>query len=120
MCVLSLFPNNMETENKDYIINIRVSRETYDKVKQKASENRESISNLVRKVIEDSSEIISDLSRDIFNKGEKFSDIVSYHKAQLAKDMQCGKCGKDILKGETATVGENSKGKRYYFCSECK
>ena len=110
----------METENKDYIINIRVSRETYDKVKQKASENRESISNLVRKVIEDSSEVISDLSRDIFGKGEKFSDIVSYHKAQLAKDIKCDRCARTIIKGEMATVGENNKGKRYYFCSECK
>lgn len=107
-------------ENKDYIINIRVSKDTYEKIKNKASENRESVSNLVRKVIEDSSEIISDLSREIFGKGAKYSDVVIYYKAQLAKETKCDKCGKTITKGEVATIGENDKGKKYYFCSECK
>src|SRR3989344_4274039 len=49
-------------ESKDYIINLRVSRATYDKVKQKAKENRETVSNLLRKVIDDSAEIVTDFS----------------------------------------------------------
>lgn len=110
-------------ENKDYIINFRVSRKTYEKIKEKAKENRESISNLARKAMEDSVEIIHDLSREIFGKGEKkekFEDIVSFHKAQFAKDMECASCGKAITKGAVGVVGENKTGKKYYFCADCR
>lgn len=108
-------------ENKDYIINFRVSRKTYEKIKEKAKENRESISNLARKAVEDSAEIISDLSREIFGKGEnKFEDIVSFHKAQFAQDMKCASCGKMIAKGTVGVVGETKAGKRYYFCTDCR
>lgn len=110
-------------ENKDYIINFRVSRKTYEKMKQKAKENRESVSNLARKAIEDSVEIIHDLSREIFGTGDKknkFEDIVSFHRAQFAQDMECASCGKTISKGTVGVVGENKAGKKYYFCADCK
>lgn len=109
------------TENKkDYIINLRVSRETYDKIKEKANENRETISNLLRKVIDDSGEIISDVSEEIFGKKQSFNDIISYHKSILAKDASCSKCKKKILKGKPATIGETRTNKKYIFCLACK
>jgi len=110
-------------DNKDYIINFRVSRKTYEKIKEKAKENRESISNLARKAVEDSAEIISELSKEIFGKGEdkeKFGDIVSFHKAQFAQDMECVSCDKVIAKGSVGVVGENKTGKKYYFCTDCR
>ena len=109
-------------ENKDYIINLRVSRATYEKVKEKARENRESISNLVRKAVDDSVEIISDLSDEIFGKDKnaKFKDVVSYHRVKTAKEIKCDKCSVLIPSGETATIGETASAKKYFFCQNCK
>lgn len=110
-----------EEKNKDYIINLRVSRATYEKIKEKARENRESISNLVRKAIDDSSEIISDLSDEIFGrKSNKFEDVSVYYKAQVAKEVECANCKKKIAKGDIATVGETQGAKKYFFCDNCK
>lgn len=112
---------NTDDENKDYIINLRVSRATYEKIKEKAKENRESISNLVRKAIEDSSEIISDLSGEIFGtKKSERTDIASYHRVKAAKDIVCDTCRTKIPTGQTATVGETTGAKKYFFCENCK
>jgi hypothetical protein len=121
----NVFCNTMYyMNNKDYIINLRVSRATYDKIKRKAQENKESISSLIRKTVDDSIEIISDLSGEIFGKnmekGEKFRDIISYHKVKTAQRMKCDKCDKLINIGETATIGETSGIRKYFFCSNCK
>lgn len=112
----------MAEDNKNYVINLRVSKATYEKIKQKARENRESISNLVRKAVEDSSEIISDLSEEIFGKGKdnKFQDVASYHKSKAAKDIKCDKCGAAIAAGAGVTVGETTGAKKYFFCENCK
>lgn len=107
-------------DNKDYIINLRVSRATYDKIKRKAKENQESISTLVRKAIDDSSEIITDLSDELFGKKEKFKDIVGYHKSKAAQNLECAKCGKKIAQGDTVVVGETEGAKKYFFCESCK
>lgn len=107
-------------DNKEYIINLRVSRATYEKIKGKARENRESVSNLVRKAIEDSGEILSNLSDEIFGKGGKYKDIVSYHKAKTAKEIVCGKCGNTISVGDIVTVGETTGAKKYFFCQNCR
>ena len=56
-----------ETDKKDYILNIRISRALYDKVTKKAYENRETTSHLLRKIIEDSAEIVGDLSEELFH-----------------------------------------------------
>ncbi len=111
-----------EKENKDYIINLRVSRATYEKVKQKARENKESISSLLRKVMDDSVEVISDISHDLMGKekGKKFKDIVGYYKLKTAQDIACDQCGSSIVSGETATVGETANAKKYFFCNNCK
>ena len=109
------------TKNKDYIINLRVSRSTYNKIKEKAQENRESVSNLVRKAIDDSSEIISDLSDEIFGrKGDKFKDVAVYYKARIAKEAECANCKKKLAKGSMATVGETQGAKKYFFCDNCR
>ena len=109
-------------ENKDYIINLRVSRATYEKIKEKARENRESISNLVRKTVDDSIEIFSDLSHEILGKekNKKFKDIIGYYKIKTAQDLKCDNCGAVILSGEIATVGETEGVKKYFFCHYCK
>ena len=111
-----------DTNNKDYIINIRVSRKTYDKIKDKAAKNSESVSSLMRNIIDDSVEIVSDLSRDIFGRGKggKFKDVVSYYKASLAQDRACDNCGAEMKKHDTVIVGETSRQKRYYFCEKCR
>lgn len=113
---------NKNNDNKDYIINLRVSRATYEKIKQKAKENRESTSNLVRKIVDDSIEVISELSDELLGKSKnnKFKDIVSYHKVKVAQELKCNKCDKAISIGETITVGETAGAKKYFFCNNCK
>ncbi|MFA6586227.1 MAG: hypothetical protein WCS86_03665 [Candidatus Paceibacterota bacterium] len=113
---------NKNKDNKDYIINLRVSRATYEKIKQKAKENRESTSNLVRKIVDDSIEIISELSDELLGKGgnNKFKNIVGYHKVKVAQELKCDKCDTIIHVGETVTVGETTGTKKYFFCKNCK
>ncbi len=112
---------NNPNDNKDYIINLRVSRATYEKIKQKAKENRESISSLVRKTVGDSVEIISDLSNELLGKDKKgeFKDIISYHKVKVAQEIKCNKCSMNVPIGEIVTVGETMGVKKYFFCSNC-
>lgn len=110
----------MSENNKDYIINIRVSRATYENIRQKAKENRESISNVVRKAINDSAEIISDLSNELFGKKDKFRNVVGYHKSRAAKEIKCSGCGAAIGQGDVVTIGETEGTKKYFFCGNCK
>jgi formamidopyrimidine-DNA glycosylase len=111
-----------ENKNKDYIINLRVSRATYEKIKEKAKENRESISSLVRKTVDDSIEIISDLSDELLGREKKgkFKDVVSYHKVKTARQLDCDQCGAVIGIGEIATAGETTGAKKYFFCQNCR
>src|SRR5687768_1119722 len=110
---------NMD-DSKDYIINLRVSKETYEKIKNKARKNGDTISALLRNVINDSAEIISDLSSDLTGKKKsKFSDIVSYHRGMLAQARACDSCSMEMIKGEITTIGETDKGISYYFCTRC-
>ena len=101
----------MTDKNKDYILNIRVSRETYEKVKDMAKENSESVSALIRKVIKDSDEILG----DIFPRKDKWGDIKTYSTEKAARDIECEKTGKKIKKGSSVIVGQTSSGKRHYF-----
>ncbi|MBI2623810.1 MAG: hypothetical protein HYW65_04590 [Candidatus Liptonbacteria bacterium] len=110
----------MPDDSKDYVINLRVSRATYDKIKRKAVENKESISNLIRKAIDDSAEIIGDLSSEILGKRDKFKDVVGYHKAKAARDLECARCGTAIAAGGVVTVGETEGAKKFFFCENCK
>src|SRR3989338_5857883 len=104
----------MTNSNKDYIINLRVSRETYEKIKRKAKENSENISTLIRNAIDDSTEIISDISNDLFPNKDKFKDIVGYHKFKVAQELECSQCQSKISKGDTATICETAKSKKYF------
>ena len=112
----------MEDGSKDFVINLRVSKETYNKIKSKAKKNGYTISALLRSVINDSAEIISDISQDLSGKkhDHKFGDVISYHKAVLAQSKICDNCSMEMAKGEVTTVGETTKGKSYYFCYRCK
>ncbi len=107
-------------DNKDYIINLRVSRATYDKIRQKARENEESISNLIRKAIDDSVEIFTDLSHDLMGKKDKFKDVIGYHRSKAARDLSCSKCDSTIVAGEIVTIGETEGAKKYFFCQNCQ
>lgn len=97
--------------NKDYILNIRVSKETYEKVKNTAKENSESVSSFVRKVIKDSGEIFN----SVFKKCDTWSGIETYSTEKAARDIVCEKSGKKIKKGSPVVVGETSSGRRHYF-----
>lgn len=101
----------MTDKNKDYILNIRVSKETYEKVKDIAQENSESVSALIRKVIKDSEEILG----DIFPSKGHWDDIKTFSTEKAARDIVCEKTGKKIKKGSPVVVGQTSSGKRYYF-----
>lgn len=106
-------------DTKDYIINIRVTKETYNNVRDSAKANSESISNFIRTLITDSADLVSDFAEGIAGRKKDFRDIISYHKAKLAKAVGCGKCGSTIPEGTVATVGETSSAKKYYFCGNC-
>jgi len=92
-------------------LNIRVSRETYEKVKGMAKENSESVSALIRKVIKDSEEIIG----EVFPRKDKWDSIKTFSTEKAARDIACEKTGKKIKKGSPVVVGQTSSGKRYYF-----
>jgi hypothetical protein len=111
----------MEDDNKDYVINLRVSKQTYEKIKDKARKNGDTISSLLRGIINDSAEIISDLSHDLRGgKTTTFDDVVSYHRGTLAQERTCDSCGIHMTKNEVVTIGETDTGAAYYFCSRCK
>lgn len=106
--------------NKEYIINIRVSKDTYSKLKAKAKENSESLSSLVRKTLDDSYEILGDLKRDIFGDDKKpANDISHYQKVIIAKDVTCDRCQSNIPKGSQVFFGETKAGIKKYFCNSC-
>ncbi len=101
----------MENNNKDYILNIRVSKETYKKVKDMAKDNSESVSALIRKVLKDSEEILG----DIFPHKSGWDSIKTFSTEKAARDIVCEKTGKKVKKGSPVVVGQTSSGKRYYF-----
>jgi formamidopyrimidine-DNA glycosylase len=106
--------------NKDYVLNIRVSKDTLTKLKNKAKENSQSLSDLVRKTLEDSWEIFGDLKEDLFGKGEKNANGVDYYqKIIVAKDVACEKCGAVIWKASEAYLGTAKTGEKKYFCNAC-
>ncbi len=110
------------TENKEYIINIRVSKDVYKKLKERAKENSESLSSLVRKTIDDGFEIFGDLRKELFGDGEEKNGngkFVHYEKVIVAREMECEHCHKPIAKGDNAFLGETKSGQRKYFCADC-
>ncbi len=108
------------SDKKDYIFNIRLSRDTYEKLKQKATENRETMSNLARKVIDDGLEIFQDVSNDLFGNSVSARDkIVHSYKVFLHQDAVCAETGQTMKKGEQAIVGETQTGKKYIFHPSC-
>jgi hypothetical protein len=107
-------------DNKDYILNIRVSKETYEKLKAKARENSESLSTLVRKTLDDSWEILTDLKQELFGGSNKNNGgIMYYQKIIVAKDFPCDSCHVNIPKGSQAFLGETKSGPKKYFCQSC-
>lgn len=110
---------NNNQKNKDCLLNIRISKKTYDRVKRAAEENKESISNLIRKVINDCLEITNDISQDIFNKTET-NKISAYYQGVAAQNITCAQCQKKIKSGNKITIGETTNGKKYYFCLKCR
>lgn len=106
--------------NKEYIINIRVSKETYNKLKNKAKENGETLSNLVRKTLDDSREILSDLKDELFGVSSKKANGVDYfQRVILAKDADCFSCGCALTKGTQVYMGQAKNGAQKYFCDSC-
>lgn len=106
--------------NKEYIINIRVSKDTYNKLKEKAKENSESLSSLVRKTIDDSWEIFKDIKKDLFgDEGKGNGSVLHYQKVIVAKDVECDRCHSPITKGTQVFLGETKSGTKKYFCSDC-
>lgn len=114
--------NSMKNITKNHILNLRVSKKTYEKISDRAKKNGKTISNLIRSIISDSVEVVTDISSDLMGKNpkEKFQSIVSYHKAKLAQDMLCDNCGVTLKKQTAVIIGETLTGTRYFFCEKCK
>ncbi len=110
----------MTEEKKDYIINLRLSRATYDKLKDLAKENRETLSNLVRKTIDDGLDIFNDVSTELFGKEIKPENkILHYYEGIIMDEGKCSKCGKKISRGSKVLIGETKKGSKKYICITC-
>src|SRR5689334_8425549 len=109
----------MIEDNKEYIINIRVSKEVYNKLKNKAKENSESLSSLVRKTLDDSWEILGDIRNEFFGDAKNSNGVLYYQKIIVAKDTNCSRCQADISKGSEAYLGETKTGSKKYFCNKC-
>lgn len=107
-------------DSKDYVLNIRVSKDTLNKLKNKAKENSQSLSDLVRKTLDDSREIFGDFKDDLFGKGEKAANGVEYfQKVIVAKTVDCEKCASPIAKATEAYLGVTKTGEKKYFCNSC-
>ncbi len=108
------------SDNKDHIVNLRVTSDTYEKLKKGALANSESVSNFIRKAIEGSIGLVADISEEILSLGSgDLSGIESYHPARAAKKMACARCGGNIVRGATMMVGETSGSRKYMLCEEC-
>ena len=112
----------MKNINKNRILNLRVSKKTYEKITDKARKNGETISNFIRSVIQDSIEVASDISSDLMGKEprDRIQEVVSYHEAKLARSVPCDNCGISIKKHSAITVGETSTGSVFFFCEKCR
>ena len=94
----------MPTDKKDYIFNLRLSRETVDKLRSRAVENGQTASQLARTMIKDGLEVFGDISEDLFGstatkKSEKKkNEVVYYYDAILAHDTECADTGKKLKK----------------------
>ena len=107
------------TKKKDYIINLRLSRDVYDKLKERAKENSETLSELVRKSIDDGLEILEDVSDELFDGKKSTDPVESYHKGTIMVDTTCFKCKRKIKKGSDVVIGETKRGKKKYLCTKC-
>lgn len=105
------------TANKDYIFNLRLSRDTVEKLKTKAKENGETASHFARKLLNDGLEVFGDLREDIFPKSSVplKDQVIHRYEVILMKDEVCCETEKKLKKGTKAIVGETEKGKKHYF-----
>ncbi|MCA9351326.1 hypothetical protein KC929_00930 [Patescibacteria group bacterium] len=103
---------------KDKTINLRVSKELYNKIKKKATENRETISSTTRRFIQDSCEIISDLAGEVLTPREEVFDFEYDGKA--VSDTACALCDKKIKKGSKIKIQETNAGKKRTVCGKCE
>lgn len=108
----------MAKENKDQMINLRVPRAVYKKIREFAEENRDTVSNVVRKAIEDNLTFIAEVSSQVLNNG-KFQDVVGYASLKAARPLICDKCRSAIKTGEGIALGETQGARKYVFCGTC-
>ena len=106
-------------QKKDHIINLRLSKATYSKLKERAKANSESLSDLVRTTLNDSLEIMGDISHDVFGTKKKTDKVMHYYEVILTEPVACAKCSVRIKKGTKALLGETQSGKKRYACIAC-
>jgi hypothetical protein len=108
------------------VLHARVSDELYDKISQKAKKRRVTISNFVRSLIEDYSElsgdvfeIIDDKIREHLNK--KKEEVLAYQPIVLGKNTVCYVCKKKLTKGESVNIAFFEKSSRnIVICNHCR
>lgn len=107
-----------QEEKKDYIINLRISRKTCDKLKQKAKENGQTLSSLIRKTVNDGLDIMGDVSDELLGKEKK--NKTAYHHIVVAnKDLKCTGCDKTIDKNTTIFTNGATGEHRENLCGSC-
>ncbi|PJB87670.1 hypothetical protein CO083_05805 [Candidatus Roizmanbacteria bacterium CG_4_9_14_0_8_um_filter_34_12] len=113
-------------KNKQKVLHARVSEELYDKISQKAKKHRVTISNFVRSLIEDYSELSGDVFEIIDDKirehlKKKKEEVLAYHPIILGKNTACYICDKKLIKGENANIAFFEKSSRkIVVCDDCR
>lgn len=113
-------------QDKQKVLHTRVSEELYDKISNKAKKHRVTMSNFLRSLVEDYTElsgdifdIIDDKFREHLKQGIK--TILGYQPIVLNKNTNCEICEKKLNKGQNANLAffENKSG-QIVVCDECK
>lgn len=112
---------------KKKIVQTRVSEELYDKISKSARNNRVTVSNLVRNIVEDVLDIQEDVVDAIDSKvrktifGDKDAEVLGYQTLTLSKTYSCDYCEKLMKKGnELFEISFEDSRRKDFVCSSCK
>lgn len=136
-------------QRKDRLIQARVPRELEGAVKEAARRNRQTVSQLIRNVLEDTFDIVSTVvdevdhlvadSTEIVQKmrrgarhergvptragasvDDALAHVCAWNPVVLNRDIECSKCGRTIPKGEDGFAGlSDEPAPRAWLCLDC-
>ena len=119
-----------ERENKDHVLQARVSSSMYDKLVEQASRLRVPVSNLVRNILEDSIRMVGNIVEgsleiaEVLGTGvsdKELSEVLGWQPLVANRRLTCNRCGKAVEKGDTAMTSVGSPtGRTIVICEGCK